>query len=354
MDDLDDKLPITTSRLKQLITEELEIDPGVLWFIANRYDGFHRLDSATSTSYILANSIYILVWRFDRRHGVSGVFLERLNPGLFADQIPYHLKLFSKYYKVPGLLAFVVCHITCDVMDSLIECHGLRGLQDIESITSFGPDDRHVSLHRYDTMQIMSWLKSIAGFNISTANDLRWISMFKVALDDIFGDFSDTRSHSADDDSLGFLPAVRLLTSRITARENYRIYLKERADQISRVAFALLTHEDASVSMDIAKSSQALAEHSTYIAECAKRDSSGMKTITIITMAFLPATFFATLFAVPTLDWKGESTVTGQFWIYWAFTLPTTALVFLLWIFLTNRAQLLNLFRTLLKDRKNP
>lgn len=114
--------------------------------------------------------------------------------------------------------------------------------------------------------------------------------------------------------------------------------------------YALLTHEDASTSADLAKSSQKLAEQSTYIAVRAKKDSSAMKAITVITMAFLPATFFATLFAVPTLDWKGESPVTSQFWIYWAFTLPTTALVFVLWIFLTNRDQILALIRTLLKD----
>lgn len=56
-----------------------------------------------------------------------------------------------------------------------------------------------------------------------------------------------------------------------------------------------------------------------------------MKTVAVMTMAFLPATFLAALFAVPMLQWQEENVVSGRFWIYWAFTLPCTALVFLIW-----------------------
>ena len=56
-----------------------------------------------------------------------------------------------------------------------------------------------------------------------------------------------------------------------------------------------------------------------------------MKVITILTMAFLPATFFATLFALPTLQWDQDHIIQRRFWVYWAFTIPATALVFGLW-----------------------
>jgi hypothetical protein len=62
-----------------------------------------------------------------------------------------------------------------------------------------------------------------------------------------------------------------------------------------------------------------------------------MKIIAVMTMVFLPATFFAALFAVPTLRWDEESIVSDRFWIYWAFTLPTTALVFIVWLVITQR-----------------
>lgn len=66
-------------------------------------------------------------------------------------------------------------------------------------------------------------------------------------------------------------------------------------------------------------------------AEAARNDSSSMKTVAVMTMAFLPATFFAALFALPSLDWKGPAVITNTFWIYWVFTIPTTILVFIIW-----------------------
>lgn len=61
-----------------------------------------------------------------------------------------------------------------------------------------------------------------------------------------------------------------------------------------------------------------------------------MKTIAIMTMIFLPATFFAALFAVPSLQWNSERIVTDRFRLYWAFTIPATVLVLTLWAVITN------------------
>lgn len=60
-----------------------------------------------------------------------------------------------------------------------------------------------------------------------------------------------------------------------------------------------------------------------------------MKTIAIMTMVFLPGTFFAALFAVPSLDWDGPHIITSKFWVYWAFTIPFTLVVFIAWIVLS-------------------
>jgi hypothetical protein len=65
-----------------------------------------------------------------------------------------------------------------------------------------------------------------------------------------------------------------------------------------------------------------------------------MKTVAIMTMGFLPGTFFAALLAVPSLQWNAPSVVQGRFWVYWAFTLPGTALVFLIWIVATEQGRL--------------
>ncbi|KAE8164566.1 hypothetical protein BDV40DRAFT_298367 [Aspergillus tamarii] len=60
------------------------------------------------------------------------------------------------------------------------------------------------------------------------------------------------------------------------------------------------------------------------------RDSTSMKILAFITTIFLPGTFIATLFSMNMFDWEsgpsdGNSTVSPQFWIYWATAVPLTA-----------------------------
>lgn len=70
-----------------------------------------------------------------------------------------------------------------------------------------------------------------------------------------------------------------------------------------------------------------------------------MKTIAVMTMAFLPGTFFAALFAIPSLQWGNSRVIQDSFWIYWAFTLPSTVLVFVVWLSFTNWTALKNMIR---------
>ncbi|KAI0411558.1 hypothetical protein F5X98DRAFT_357031 [Xylaria grammica] len=92
--------------------------------------------------------------------------------------------------------------------------------------------------------------------------------------------------------------------------------------------FTLRAQEEARMNRD-------MAEASREIAEAAKRDTASMKTIAVMTMAFLPGTFFAALFSLPSLRWDQADVVTDRFWVYWVFTLPVTAFVFLIWMVLS-------------------
>jgi hypothetical protein len=85
-----------------------------------------------------------------------------------------------------------------------------------------------------------------------------------------------------------------------------------------------LTHEDANTNIN-------LATASTNLTTEMKKDSAAMKTIAIMTMAFLPSTFFAALFSIPSLKWDEPRVIQDNFWIYWAFALPSTIMVFLVW-----------------------
>lgn len=81
-----------------------------------------------------------------------------------------------------------------------------------------------------------------------------------------------------------------------------------------------------------------------------------MKTIAVVTMVFLPATFYAALFAVPSLQWGRDTVIQDDFWVYWAFTLPTKAAVFLVWMGITGRSWLreraLGLYKSRVSRRK--
>jgi hypothetical protein len=65
-----------------------------------------------------------------------------------------------------------------------------------------------------------------------------------------------------------------------------------------------------------------------------QRDTSAMKTVAMVTMAFLPGTFVASFFAMPMLNWDAKvynEIVSPRFWIYWMVTVPLTTAVFALW-----------------------
>src|ERR1700761_7306430 len=71
------------------------------------------------------------------------------------------------------------------------------------------------------------------------------------------------------------------------------------------------------------------------LARASRSDSNTMKAITILTMVFLPATFVCSLFSMGFFDFgatDGELgqhglRVAGQFWIYFAVTVPLTVVV---------------------------
>lgn len=70
--------------------------------------------------------------------------------------------------------------------------------------------------------------------------------------------------------------------------------------------------------------------------DAARIDSSAMRAISLIGLLFLPAAFVAAIFSTsffnfdaPTGIWK----LSGHFWIYWAVTVPLTAVTIISWFF---------------------
>ncbi|KAK3366251.1 hypothetical protein B0T24DRAFT_416442 [Lasiosphaeria ovina] len=108
-------------------------------------------------------------------------------------------------------------------------------------------------------------------------------------------------------------------------------YLGKRVD-VQHVVLANL------IARDEAEAAFRLAADSKQIAESTASDGFAMMTIAIMTMFFLPATFFATVFAMPIIGWDAEKNgamMMPQMWLYVELALPVTIGIFMAWLALT-------------------
>ena len=85
------------------------------------------------------------------------------------------------------------------------------------------------------------------------------------------------------------------------------------------------------------------------ISNAARKDSAVMKTIALVTLTLLPATFVSALFSTsffnftPANDDKPERWVVSKyFWVYWAIAIPLTVLITGIWV-LWHRLRLIKI-----------
>ncbi|KAI1271855.1 hypothetical protein F5Y07DRAFT_392420 [Xylaria sp. FL0933] len=77
-------------------------------------------------------------------------------------------------------------------------------------------------------------------------------------------------------------------------------------------------------------------EASVALALITSQDSRHMKTIALVTMLFLPGTFFATIFSMTFFNWQagdGESPVSSLLWIYIVFSAVSTAITLMVYYY---------------------
>ncbi|KAI0538576.1 hypothetical protein GGR58DRAFT_292765 [Xylaria digitata] len=143
-----------------------------------------------------------------------------------------------------------------------------------------------------------------------------------------YGSLAKRRIELCERDTGVFRAVVHPLRQQNSAsRSALRCAASQVRSQLDLIA-VIRAQEEARVNREMAAASR-------EIAEAAKRDTASMKTIAVMTMAFLLGTFFAALFSMPSLRWDQTYIVTDRFWVYWVFTLPVTAFVFLIWMVLS-------------------
>ncbi|KAJ2903498.1 hypothetical protein MKZ38_009720 [Zalerion maritima] len=321
----------------------------VKYLVLNDYDGFHHETTGRVSTFYLAAGVASLVWTFDRETlATRAMYISRgwdegqyRKPGRIKGSRPAHylssfLRAFEKFQKhicSPYFLAIVtgMAMSTTFDRDTAID---LQEIRQIEVDTQTGAFDTR-SMRRDVKMGIdyMTLSIQLAGIAASGAfNRSRHAGNLDEALQFAACEMAAANTSSVPESMkelyLGsrssLLDVIKVLRKRIGGFRSYASYFRDRSERLSQFLLALLTHEDAV---------------SNYqVAEAAKRDSSSMKTVAIMTMAFLPATFFSSLFAMPSLKWDKPGDVVGNgFSLYWAFSISFTVMIFILWGYVTNR-----------------
>ncbi|KAI9373405.1 hypothetical protein BJX61DRAFT_541760 [Aspergillus egyptiacus] len=94
-------------------------------------------------------------------------------------------------------------------------------------------------------------------------------------------------------------------------------YNERRVDNQLTAIYGLLSQRDNMVGVSVAVESK-------KISEAAKRDGSALKSLTVLTAVFFPATYIATLFTLPTFSGT-------PIWVYWVVVVPLTLVIFGSW-----------------------
>ncbi|GFG19691.1 hypothetical protein IFM5058_10267 [Aspergillus udagawae] len=144
----------------------------------------------------------------------------------------------------------------------------------------------------------------------------RRVDSIQCYLDWVLRTVNDLEDHSYDDQAQyeQWIGNIELL---LKFRQVDVAYSERRADNQITAIYGLLTQRDNMVGVSVAIESK-------KISEASKRDGSALKSLTVLTAIFFPATYVATLFALP--DFSGT-----PLWLYWAIVVPLTLIIFGLW-----------------------
>ncbi|OTB01734.1 hypothetical protein M426DRAFT_25342 [Hypoxylon sp. CI-4A] len=340
------------------VFRSLRLDDALFAYLCSSRSGWYCVAGDEQYSFMIKDYLYMLAWTF------NPITLE--TRAMIAARSDYEkrssLKADDGSFDLPGLRAVHLYHplsLACLSLidfafyfDKLIITEGYR-IGKIEVNTGHGLWVKDEATQNIDLKKLMESSQEIARIIGIFANLFKSVQVTHTITESL----QDERSwrewyenHGPNDEIMrnfnecaaSFNAAISLLKLRIKTIKQSGLVMDARAKAQSNVIGNLIRREDARTGHGLA--------------EATKKDSADMKVIAIMTMAFLPATFFAALFDIPTLQWDQPNVITRNFWVYWAFTVPTTFLVFFLWDILNER-KLYSWLKSLLgiqKEEKKP
>ncbi|KAK7954590.1 hypothetical protein PG996_015397 [Apiospora saccharicola] len=141
-------------------------------------------------------------------------------------------------------------------------------------------------------------------------------------MDGMLSQHESVRTHVGNDDSWQTVHGRLLFSQQLLKGLRWRSNANEKRLQNEiQLAFHMVTQYDSGVSVAIGKA--------------AKEDSAAMKTISTLTLTFLPPTFISSIFSMSFFKFDTDTgwAMSGNFWIYFAWALPTTLITSALWYY---------------------
>jgi len=107
--------------------------------------------------------------------------------------------------------------------------------------------------------------------------------------------------------------------------ESYAYTTLQRLDIQRSALYNIIAQKESKLNFQMAGEQRKLAHAS-------KRDSAAMKTISLLGVIFFPGAYLASVFSMTFFNFQDPGPVVdGRFWIYWAITIPITALIVGIW-----------------------
>ncbi|KAI0024804.1 hypothetical protein F4780DRAFT_725055 [Xylariomycetidae sp. FL0641] len=159
----------------------------------------------------------------------------------------------------------------------------------------------------------------------------------KAAMDKFQGKLTkerDTKTVRALHNSMN--ARIDFYRTKLTGMEHYIHTTLERLHIQRQALYNIMTQKESKLNLEMAAQQRRLAHAS-------KRDSTAMKTLSLLGAVFLPGTFLSSVFSMTFFDFhigepKGPE-VSSELWIYVVITVPLTLLIVVSWWWLDRRRE---------------
>ncbi|CRK34758.1 hypothetical protein VD0004_g8491 [Verticillium dahliae] len=165
------------------------------------------------------------------------------------------------------------------------------------------------------------------------------VAQMKEAMQKFWAQLPDERKAGVEGAQLdklhrSLLSRLDFYTAKLVGIENYQATTLERLHIQRSALYNLLSQRESKIQFQMAGEQRRLAHAS-------KRDSTAMKTISLLGAIFLPGTFLASVFSMTFFDFGAgaETVVSTQLWVYFVITVPVTAAIVLGWLQFDRRRE---------------